>query len=610
MEPVGRRNSNGSMYYIKGCLFWYVDTVVRRDNYGSRLYIEASFWYVDTVVRRCNNSKIIQTKYKKVMKTKIISRMVFMALVALFSGCSSEDVITDSVKRDNLALTVSQENFAGLDSVKTRTTDSGTSTTFSSGDAIGIYVVNGSTVTNANLKYTYNGSSWSNDTYGANVPFVPGGKYFAYYPYVSSYTANSVTASATTADDFFANVISGWTPSTDQSTHDKYTAQDLMVSMATVDGSTGYTFSMAHQMALMEMDFAQILLWKSTGTSTGTSGYKYRFESHTPYDISGNGKYRLLVKPSTAKTTVTGRIYSDATTNSGAWYIQETSPAASNYKVYKYNSEEPSFYTCVPAVGSLYNSDGTCTNKIVSGKTPIGVVVSMNADYCESGNGYGHGLVMALNYITGNTAKWKSDNSESNLSKCTTYKTWYENVSGLSNQTTVGISDTYPAFKAAYNYTPAHPAGSSNWFIASTGQGWDAMEKAAKKNGATLTLQGLHSSTSFGDVSGDGTKALTALNKLMSSYSGLTYTALVTDQWHWTGSEWDSTYACVYNFSSNGNLSVDYNDKTDSYYVRPFLAFCVFDYLAHVCDVSSFSPFKIKGGRGDLNKKGPNRFLK
>src|SRR5574344_443824 len=578
MEPVGRRNSNGSMYYIKGCLFWYVDTVVRRDNYGSRLYIEASFWYVDTVVRRCNNSKIIQTKYKKVMKTKIISRMVFMALVALFSGCSSEDVITDSVKRDNLALTVSQENFAGLDSVKTRTTDSGTSTTFSSGDAIGIYVVNGSTVTNANLKYTYNGSSWSNDTYGANVPFVPGGKYFAYYPYVSSYTANSVTASATTADDFFANVISGWTPSTDQSTHDKYTAQDLMVSMATVDGSTGYTFSMAHQMALMEMDFAQIEFWQRTGTSTGTSGDKYRFESHTPYDISGNGsKYRLLVKPSTAKTTVTGRIYSDLTTNSGAWYIQETSPAASNYKVYKYNSEEPSLlYTCVPAVGSLYNSDGTCTNKIVDGKTPIGVVVSTNSTYCESGKGFGHGLVMAL-ANAGTSIQWKTDNNNSGLSKCTTAQTSYENVSGLSNQTTVGINDTYPAFKAAYNYTPVHPTGSSNWFLASTGQWMDAAENVLKKYNQTTAYNNMVTQHTSGETYSidlsKSTDVMTYMNKIMSDYSNLNYTAFAISQYYWSCPEWDTSHVCSFYFNSNSHLILDYRGKTDTHSVRPFLAF-------------------------------------
>src|SRR5574344_498233 len=569
MEPVGRRNSNGSMYYIKGCLFWYVDTVVRRDNYGSRLYIEASFWYVDTVVRRCNNSKIIQTKYKKVMKTKIISRMVFMALVALFSGCSSEDVITDSVKRDNLALTVSQENFAGLDSVKTRTTDSGTSTTFSSGDAIGIYVVNGSTVTNANLKYTYNGSGWSNDTYGANVPFVPGGKYFAYYPYVSSYTATSVTPSATTADAFFSTVISGWDPGTDQGSQALYTAKDLMISLGTAS-SSGYSFSMAHKMALVEVDLAQVnwTYYRSTVTNP-----KYTFTTYTPYNIS-NGAYRILVKPATAYT-IQGLVYTGLT-STGNWSLTTgTSLTAGTYKPYKISSTAASLTstTVSPAVGDIYYSDGMYGSTIVSGKTAIGVVVSTNSTYCESSKGYGHGLVMALNYITGNTAKWKSDNSESNLSKCTTYKTWYENVSGLSNQTTVGISDTYPAFKAAYNYTPAHPAGSSNWFIASTGQWWDAMEKAATKNGATLTLQGLHSSTSFGDVSGDGTKALTALNKLMSSYSGLTYTALVTDQWHWTGSEWNSTSACMYYFSSNGGLGVDYNDKTDSYYVRPFLAF-------------------------------------
>lgn len=532
--------------------------------------------------------------------------MVFMALVALFSGCSSEDVITDSVKRDNLALTVSQENFAGLDSVKTRTTDSGTSTTFSSGDAIGIYVVNGSTVTNANLKYTYNGSSWSNDTYGANVPFVPGGKYFAYYPYVSSYTANSVTASATTADDFFANVISGWTPSTDQSTHDKYTAQDLMVSMATVDGSTGYTFSMAHQMALMEMDFAQIEFWQSTGTSTGTSGYKYRFESHTPYDISGNGsKYRLLVKPSTAKTTVTGRIYSDLTTNSGAWYIQETSPAASNYKVYKYNSEEASLLSYVPAVGSLYNSDGTCTNKIVDGKTPVGVVVCTTSDYCESGSGYGHGLVMALKNCTSATSTyaWRNAQSDAGLDKINTAKKMYNNsksgylntdtiVNNRTRTTMVTYSSTvFPAFYQAVNYSlGTAPEGSTGWFVPSIGQWWKTIEECetyynTNHSGATITT-GLNTDanhTSTGGnigLSSQASNGATILNYAMQGHSS----SVSCDAYsfsssahhvYWASSEYDRSYACCLGLNSDGNLYLDRCLKTNAneVYVRPFLAF-------------------------------------
>lgn len=531
--------------------------------------------------------------------------MVFMALVALFSGCSSEDVITDSVKRDNLALTVSQENFAGLDSVKTRTTDSGTSTTFSSGDAIGIYVVNGSTVTNANLKYTYNGSSWSNDTYGANVPFVPGGKYFAYYPYVSSYTANSVTASATTADDFFANVISGWTPSTDQSTHDKYTAQDLMVSMATVDGSTGYTFSMAHQMALMEMDFAQIEFWQSTGTSTGTSGYKYRFESHTPYDISGNGsKYRLLVKPSTAKTTVTGRIYSDLTTNSGAWYIQETSPAASNYKVYKYNSEEASLLSYVPAVGSLYNSDGTCTNKIVDGKTPVGVVVCTTSDYCESGSGYGHALVMALKNCTSATSTytWRNEDKDAGLDKINTTKKMYNNsksgylntdtiVNNRTRTTMVTYSqDVFPAFYQAVNYSlGTAPEGSTGWFIPSIGQWWKTIEECetyynTNHSGATITT-GLntdanHTSTAASiQLSSQASNGATILNYAMQGHSSSVscdaYSFRSSESHvYWASSEYDdSSRAYNLNLDSSGYLYLGRGGKDVPYYVRPFLAF-------------------------------------
>src|SRR5574344_2783702 len=367
------------------------------------------------------------------MKNKILNAgMILSATLLMLSGCASDDTVSENNNTTpaRLSINVVDGSFASADNAgaKTRSTDTDYGTTFTTGDAIGVFAVTtAGAFTVTNEKYTYNGSKWLSSAGDEYLPYSADTKYFAYYPYDATlastkYTATGISASTFAATDFFAGLISGWTPSTDQSTHDKYTAPDLMVSMATVDGSTGYTFSMAHQMALMEMDFAQIEFWQRTGTSTGTSGDKYRFESHTPYDISGNGsKYRLLVKPSTAKTTVTGRIYSDLTTNSGAWYIQETSPAASNYKVYKYNSEEPSLlYTCVPAVGSLYNSDGTCTNKIVDGKTPIGVVVSTNSTYCESGKGFGHGLVMAL-ANAGTSIQWKTDNNNSGLTKCSTY---------------------------------------------------------------------------------------------------------------------------------------------------------------------------------------------
>ena len=526
--------------------------------------------------------------------------MVFMALVALFSGCSSEDVITDSVKRDNLALTVSQENFAGLDSVKTRTTDSGTSTTFSSGDAIGIYVVNGSTVTNANLKYTYNGSSWSNDTYGANVPFVPGGKYFAYYPYKDTYDASSVTSSATTADDFFANVISGWDPGTDQSTHALYTAKDLMVSEATVNASTGYTFSMAHQMALMEMDFAQIR-W---GTNDGKIGYKYRFDSYSPLDMGG-GKYRLLVKPSSA-VVVAGKVYTSITATNQAWYISETSPAKANYKVYTLGGAAASMTvgSCSGvAVGQIYYSDGTYSSTYNSAKTAIGVVVCTTSDYCESGSGYGHGLVMALKNCTSATSTyaWRNAQSDAGLDKINTAKKMYNNSkSGYLNTDTIVKNrtrttmvtysqDVFPAFYQAVHYSlGTAPTGSTGWFIPSIGQWWKTVEECetyynTNHSGATITT-GLntdanHTSTATNiSLSSQASNGATILNYAMQGHSSSVscdaYSFSSSEShYYWASSEYLSGNAYCLNFGSGGSLYLGGNVKLGTCYVRPFLAF-------------------------------------
>src|SRR5574344_2696365 len=537
------------------------------------------------------------------MKNKILNAgMILSATLLMLSGCASDDTVSENNNTTpaRLSINVVDGSFASADNAgaKTRSTDTDYGTTFTNGDAIGVFAVTtAGAFTVTNEKYTYNGSKWLSSAGDEYLPYSADTKYFAYYPYDATlastkYTATGISASTFAATDFFAGLISGWTPSTDQSTHDKYTAQDLMVSMATVDGSTGYTFSMAHQMALMEMDFAQIQFWQSTGTSTGTSGYKYRFESHTPYDISGNGsKYRLLVKPSTAKTTVTGRIYSDLTTNSGAWYIQETSPAASNYKVYKYNSEEASLLSYVPAVGSLYNSDGTCTNKIVDGKTPVGVVVCTTSDYCESGSGYGHALVMALKNCTSATSTytWRNEDKDAGLDKINTTKKMYNNsksgylntdtiVNNRTRTTMVTYSqDVFPAFYQAVNYSlGTAPEGSTGWFLPSMGQWWDVLEKVAAYNGTSLGISSKHddgSSYYYGD--GDGTTAVSALNNLLSknSLSSTLYDSFATGMYFWTSSEYISNGACGLDFFSNGYLYLSYNGKAHTYYVRPFLAF-------------------------------------
>ena len=499
--------------------------------------------------------------------------MLAAIVIMMMCGCSSEESLNGSSDAPRLTLSVRDLGFASADGAKTRTTDDGTATSFSANDAIGIYITDGTNVKFANLKYTFDGTNWTNSAYGTALPYIASGKYFAYYPYQDTYNASNVTAAATTADDFFATVISGWTPAADQSTHDKYTAQDFMTAIGSVSDYQ-FTFDMTHQMALAEMDFPQITYWQSTGVYTGTTGEKYRFNDYTPYKIS-DGQYRLIINPATT-ASVGGTIYGDPTNLLGSWSFD--SPAKSYFKIFKASSEAPSLISCVPAVGSIYYSDGTCANKFISSKTPIGVVVSTNSAFCEPDETYkkyGHGLVMALGYASYGTA-WGSADTDAGLTKCTTYTDVYNDKSGLTNQTKVGTSDTYPAFNAAYNYlSAAHPATSSDWFLPSAGQWWDAIEQAAKKNSITLTIVGYHDSQNgFGEnISGDGKAALDALNNLVSNYSSLGWTPF-DSRCFLTSSEYSGIAACTLTLSAGTGLAFGAAWKTfASCYVRSFLAF-------------------------------------
>ena len=511
---------------------------------------------------------------------KIFNMMIAAAAIILLGSCSTDDSLskTDTETGRTMKISVAQAGFTGSDSTGTRATNADLTTTFESGDHVGIYVTDGSgKVVTANQEITYDGTNWiiGDATTGteATLEYHSAYHYFAYYPY-NSKAPTDLTLTATTGENFFGSYINNFTPSTDQSTAADYSAQDLMVATGAVDG-TSLSFGMTHQMALVEVDFAQEK-WTYYG---GPYIYKYAFDTYSPYNIS-NGAYRILVKPATAYT-INGNKYNKRGTSTGTWSLTTgTTLTAGKYKHYKSNGKSANLTSSFvsPEVGDIYYSDGMYCSTIVSGKTPIGVVVSTNGTngtYCESGKGYGHGLVMALK--DAGKVKWETSGTDAGLTKCSTYKALYHDVSGLSNQTNK-VSDTYPAFKAAYNYlSAAHPTGSSSWFLPSAGQWWDAMENAYDANdesGSSLTIASYHDDVENKPISGvpGDYKALAALNKLMSKYSGLTYTAIV-DGGYWTGSEWNASFACDLYFSSSSGLTFGYSLKTVTYYVRPFLAF-------------------------------------
>ena len=186
-------------------------------------------------------------------------------------------------------------------------------------------------------------------------------------------------------------------------------------------------------------------------------------------------------------------------------------------------------------IGSILFNDFTCSDDVVSGKTPIGVVVYKD--------GKGGGQAMALNSVNGGTRyKWSTEyvdisgltNYGSKLSASQDFASC-ENSEKIRAQ---GTSSTYPAVWAAYNYT-------------TTG-------------------------TKVGDwclpAAGIFTSYYNNQNIINTGFSRAGGTQFTTSTYAWSSSEYSSVYAWTSYFLSSYGL-YDYGKGT-SYEVRPVVGFC------------------------------------
>lgn len=121
-----------------------------------------------------------------------------------------------------------------------------------------------------------------------------------------------------TPQEFFATLINGWYPASDQSTYAAYTANDLMVSRGTVtkrtDGVDGseLRFEMEHQMALAVVRVPSTEYTYSEAVSGSNTEKSYRL--YTGMNTGGwwqenSHTARLLVNPQYGTTLLMGYYY-------------------------------------------------------------------------------------------------------------------------------------------------------------------------------------------------------------------------------------------------------------------------------------------------------------
>lgn len=189
-------------------------------------------------------------------------------------------------------------------------------------------------------------------------------------------------------------------------------------------------------------------------------------------------------------------------------------------------------------IGQILNSDASCSDNKVSGKTPIGVVVAIK-DNC--------GWAMTASPIGKNT--WSTMNSSTGAFQTTNWKEAVEDYDACGNTQKIlqaGNSKIYPTAWAVAEYVPNGASETKGkWCLPSAG-----------------ILNSLYTN-------------LNAINNAISKVGG---TQLTGDNEHiWSSSEYSSNHAwyfCTLNVSSPGGVNWNRKDTNFSdYVVRPVIEF-------------------------------------
>ena len=467
-----------------------------------------------------------QTTNMNDMKHTITSQLAVLLLFAAgMAGCSEEDALpggtTTNPDSDRCPMTVSVSDGGYTASHPsapgTRAAENGYTTRFTAGDKIGLYAVKDGAIVTSNVCLTAadNGSSgiaWTGNAYYEGA----GTKYFAYYPWQST-LSGSPDASATDASGFFADVISRWTPATDQGTYARYTAQDLMTGSSTPgnkqpDGTYPLSFTLTHAMALVVIETPTTKYKLTDASGNSLPDYNIpapdtRFYGFTPCSLADT--YRYLVKPSQSGAGDLMGSYTattDGATATKEYAVTQNGLTAASYVLYKVDNATVTEISHTLQAGDFYLSDGSLVGKDATLSAAqqaacIGIVLKAGRDgdgsdwkddcnYKLKGtttpmtdiHGYVLGLYDAKDEH-GNTVtpQWgsrglKVDHADMNREQNTGFY-GYKNTNAIKAFAEQNGKTLQTDFPAAYYATEAYersypaPANSSGWFLPSAGQG-------------------------------------------------------------------------------------------------------------------------------------------
>ena len=451
------------------------------------------------------------------MKIQNIYHLLQAALLLLLVSCTQEEFPAVQDKAQQLTISVTDGGYTSAvenmkTRVETRAVENGYTTEFTEGDACGFYMMRGGKPVYSNVKLTAEkdaatgGIMWKTDgtTLAAGMD---GESYYLYYPYqadMAGKTATPAEGVVMTDAEFFKPLIDGWQPGDDQSTHAAYTASDLMTAGGSTTG-TGNTihlsFAMKHRMALAVIEMPKtVYKFIDANVPDYTVGAEATFTGTAKPLRMADGTYRYLVHSS--MPTIEGCY--DGGNREFTITTSASHPVVGEYKRYKVDGAAETIKNVTYAesgiarIGDFYctKDNGTTGYLIpkeadettVQAATVVGIVfqtdksrIGQAEKNALGGKDKVHGLVMSVKNIATRQA-WSLFHKDEGLTTCKTKADNYNDISGYGNcehiRTNRGNFDSYPAFKAAYDYntTCPVPATTTGWYLPASGQWWDILQ--------------------------------------------------------------------------------------------------------------------------------------
>lgn len=474
--------------------------------------------------------------------------LYILIFVGLFVSCDSEQFSSgtkdDTTTNNVLKLNISRTDFSDMAADDSRVSNSGTSTSFTEGDVIGVLVTQDGE--NYNLPYRYNGTDWEFDISSDKELFTKTTadelRFILYYPY-------STEADGVTTLDGLKTALP---VKTDQSSEADYISSDLLYAEVTTAEST-VSANMRHLRALFTYK-PKVKFQTTVAEEGGFESYALSLADISFSDEAGeikcykttDGEYHYIVDKNNTITWVydyAGAVYEgkkELVVTPGTKYA---TTEFINTGVYNESKAKIGDFYCIdgdegyvlPLEFDIASSTHNC----------IGIVFHVGAGSGDSKENYAEtslassdirGYVVALK-DAGNFPWASNEDLGGKLLTNKDKQLWigYLNTKAVQEETL----ENYPAFNKCVNFDPIAPSGSSGWYLPSCAQ-----------------LEAIFSQKK-------------TLDKELQNVSG---SQLIKEDWYWSSTQSDdNSQAVMYYLKDNGGTT-DWG-KPNFYNVRPVLTF-------------------------------------